>query len=235
MAKIIGITSSQDEKNVLTLGKMYIKAIENAGGIPLVLPVIHDNVNLIEEMIGQVDGILLSGGVDVDPLLFDEEPVPGLGRIDPERDVFELELARLALNKDKPILGICRGCQVLNVAAGGTIIQDIPSFCGDDKFFKHQQSAPRWHVTHTVDLIEHNRLAEIFGTTLLTVNSYHHQAVKQVADGFVATAHSRDGIIEAIEGVKSRYAVGVQWHPELLWEHHPHFTKIFKSLVDICQ
>ncbi len=235
--KVIGITISQEEGDhprLFTLPKLYAKAIEYADGVPILLPIVEKKLDLISKYLKIVDGILLTGGVDVDPLLFNEEPHPELGRIDPYRDFFELHLARKALEKDIPILGICRGCQLLNVAAGGSLIQDIYANYQNDCLIKHQQKAPRWHPTHTIEIKKGSKLEKIFGCAELSVNSFHHQAVKEAGVGFVASAHAKDGVIEAIEGIEYRYAVGVQWHPELMWEHNSLFFELFKSFVEKC-
>ena len=237
MRKLIGITSSEENTNdplEFTLPKAYVQAIENAGGLPIILPIIDGDKELIYEMVEHIDGLLLTGGVDVDPLLFGNEPHPDLGRIDPYRDFFEMHLAEAALKKELPILGICRGCQLLNVAAGGTIVQDIPAEYGKDKVIKHAQVAPRWYATHTVQFNTGSRLAQIFGSEELVINSYHHQSVKEPAAGFQATAFAKDGIIEGIEKDNHRFTIGVQWHPEQMFQRNPVFTKLFKSFVDAC-
>ncbi len=185
-------------------------------------------------MVEIVDGILLTGGVDLDPMLFNEEPRPDLGRLDPYRDFFEFHLTEIALKKDIPILGICRGCQILNVVAGGTVIQDITTTFGKENILKHQQRAPRWYPTHSVEIKEGSKLEKIFGCNELKVNSFHHQAIKEPGPGFIASAHAKDGVIEAIEGIDYHYAVGVQWHPELMWEHYSLFVKLFRSLIEFC-
>lgn len=237
MRKLIGITTSMEEGDHprhYVLPRLYADAVKNVGAMPMIFPIITEDIALISEMVDRVDGIILSGGVDVDPQLFGEEPDPNLGRIDPQRDVFELQLAQIALKKDKPILGICRGCQVLNIAAQGTVVQDIAAYYGPEKVYKHSQSAPRWHLSHAVELLKGSKLAEIFGCTTLQVNSFHHQAVKDPAPGFLVTAKAKDGVIEAIESVENKYVIGVQWHPELVWKQHPQFVSLFQSLIDAC-
>lgn len=237
MKKVIGITSSQshDRPNkVLLLPKLYAQAVENAGGIPLLLPIIDRDKELMAEMLDRIDGLMLSGGVDVDPLLFGEEPHDKMGRIDPERDFFDLELAKMALDKDIPVLGICRGCQVLNIAAGGSIIQDIPSHYGQEKVHKHSQEAPRWYPTHSIKIMKETILEDIFGTNDLKINSFHHQSVKEAGPDFIISGRAKDGVVEAIESTRHKYAVGVQWHPELMWKKNPIFTKLFESLIKAC-
>lgn len=234
--KIIGITSSQENVNEplqYTLPKSYVQAIENVSGLPMILPPI-DNTEMIKEYLQHIDGLLLTGGVDVDPLLFGDEPTFDMGRIDPNRDFFELHLTKAALEKGLPILGICRGCQMLNIAAGGTIIQDIPSVLGRDKVIKHSQLAPRWYPTHTVEFTAGSKLEQIFGTRNLSINSYHHQAIKEPAPGFTVTALAKDGVVEAIEQMEHRFLIGVQWHPELMFQKNTIFTNLFKSFVESC-
>jgi putative glutamine amidotransferase len=237
MRKVIGITSSQENANEpseLISPKSYSKAIEHAGGLPIILPVIEDSVDVIEEMVEHIDGLLLTGGVDVDPLLFGEQPHRKMGRIDPGRDFFELHLVKAALKKGIPILGICRGCQILNVAAGGTVIQDIPHVLGKNNVIKHEQAAPRWYPTHIAKLVEGTKLASIFAESEITVNSYHHQAVNQPGSDFVVAAKAPDGVIEAIELPGHPFAIGVQWHPELMWSRCPIFSKLFEKFVASC-
>ena len=174
--------------------------------------------------VGMVDGILLSGGGDIDPLLFGEEPLRQNGEISPLRDSFELTLCRAALESGLPLFGICRGMQVMNIAAGGTIYQDIPAQTGST--LKHSQQAPRPHGTHSVLPLENSLLAALWGKNRVAVNSFHHQAVAQLGEGFSAAAHSPDGIIEAVEREDAPFVLGVQWHPEYLDRHRGIFNAL---------
>jgi len=327
---LIGITCGQSGENNFAVNKNYVRAVEEAGGIPLVLPVtgIKDlwpstcgkkegearksywdaggmetvKVNkksrasggrqitgavgqgetgkagvclqlktatptvserdrreagrlgeegIIERLVREIDGLLLSGGGDPDPFFFGEEPLPGTGVIDPERDLFEIALASAALATDLPVLGICRGMQLLNIAAGGSIWQDIRTaspagLWSEDASkkreannfrirLKHFQEAPRWYPTHRIYIVTGSRLAEILNAASARVNSFHHQAVKEVAPGFGVTARSADGIIEGIESKRHRFAVGVQFHPEHLRHKYRCFDLIFKVFVEMAK
>lgn len=212
MAPIIGIAMSRDEHG-FRLGEEYVQAVEAAGGVAIGIPPVHDVERVLTHS-AYLHGILLPGGNDVDPNLYGEEILPENGPLEPVRDRFELPLARWALAQGVPILGICRGMQVLNVAAGGTLYQDIPSQTGTR--LQHRQKAPRYYATHSVDIIEGSLLARALGVTTTRVNTFHHQAVHKVAPGFVPSARATDGIVEAIEKPDHPFALGVQWHPEAM-------------------
>lgn len=220
-----------DAVSACALPMAYVVCVEMAGGMPVILA--PSGGVPPGEWVARLDGLLLTGGVDLDPATYGEEPLPALGRIDAERDAFELALTRAALAADLPLLAICRGMQVLNVAAGGSLVQDIP---GQVKgALKHAQDAPRWHASHNVSLVPGSKTAAMLGTTHLRVNSFHHQAVKDVARGFVAAAEADDGIIEAIESQNHAFAVGVQWHPEELCARDPVFLGLFRGLVEVAR
>lgn len=225
---LIGITCPEDE----TAGRLYLphaywRAVAAAGGTPVLLPPAGAAVDNLAE---RLDGLLLSGGGDPDPWHFGEEPRPGLGAVTPERDRFELELTRLALARGMPVLGICRGMQVLNVASGGTLLQDIPE--GVPAPLKHSQNAPRWYPTHGVEIRPGTLLARILGTTGLRVNSFHHQAVRDTAPGLTVSAVAPDGVIEGLEAPGPAFVLGVQWHPEAMWEKEPVQHTLFTAFVD---
>lgn len=207
----------------------YINAVLQAGGIPVILPNLEDT-SVIPELVDGLDGILLSGGGDVDPVLFGERATGHLGTVTPRRDTFELALAKYVLeNTDKPVLGICRGIQVMNVAMGGSLYIDLPDA---GKLCHSLDMYPRNSVTHDVCIAENTRMASIMGGTSARVNSFHHQAVKEAAQGFVVSAWSApDDVVEAMELQGSRFAVGVQWHPEEL-VHRDEARKLFSRFVD---
>lgn len=225
----IGITMSEDTEEQVILTNYYFRAVEKAGGLPLLLPSMKD-LEAISQLANLLDGLILSGGVDVDPMHIGQEPVPELGRLSPERDEFELNLTRQALKKCIPILGICRGVQLLNIAAGGTIYQDINTQM--QGVLKHYQSAPKWYPTHKIKILEDSRLSSIFSVNEVRVNSFHHQAVAEVARGFKVSAVSRDNVIEAIEAIDSTFILGVQWHPECMWQNDHQSFGLFKEFVE---
>ncbi|NMB46169.1 MAG: gamma-glutamyl-gamma-aminobutyrate hydrolase family protein [Firmicutes bacterium] len=231
MKPIIGITCGHtpDANGRYYVNEPYVKCVEAAGGVPLLLPGMGDERDT-REVMQYVDGILLPGGVDLDPVHFGEEPLEGLGTVNPEWDRLELVVARLALERDLPILGICRGIQLLNVAAGGSLYQDIPSQINGQRI-QHSQRAPRWHPTHTITIERGSLLEQALGTPKARVNSFHHQAVKIPGVGFSITAKSRDGIIEGLESHSHRFACGVQWHPELMVKHYPEQLELFRKLI----
>ena len=230
-APVIGITCGHDTaggQDRWFVKTPYIRAVVEAGGVPLLIPPTWDE-RLLALCLDRVDGLLLTGGVDVDPALYGQEPHAALGKVDREWDDLDVVAARLALERDMPVLGICRGVQVLNVAAGGTLVQDIPSQVKGA--LAHQQSAPAREATHAVTVAEGSRLHDLLGMTTAAVNSFHHQAVQAVAPGFRAVAHAADGVIEAIESETHRFAVGVQWHPELMTDSYPVQRRLFAGFL----
>lgn len=186
----------------------YADRVREAGGIPLLLPPGDPEL----EVLTGLDGLLLSGGEDVDPRYYGEAAIPELGTVDARRDTQELPLAKAAAERNLPILAICRGIQLLNVALGGTLHQDLP--VQHPGALPHVQELPVDQSTHRVQLAPDSLLARLAEATSLEVNTFHHQAVKAIAPGLKATAWADDGVIEAVEGSQG-WAVGVQWHPEL--------------------
>ncbi len=205
----------------------YIRAVEKAGGLPILFPLSTDE-EVWDELLDQVAGLLLPGGVDLDPRYWGEEPLPGTGEIHPERDRMEIYLTRAALERDMPVLGICRGCQVLAVAAGGSLYQDLGSQVKGS--LKHDQEAPVWYPTHTARLHPGTHLAELLGPEV-RVNSSHHQAVKTPPRDFVVSAKASDGVIEGLESPSRRFAIGVQWHPECMWDREFNYDALFSAFV----
>ena len=222
---VIGITANYSDIDA-TVRDRYYKQIINAGGVPVIIPPFADTA-IIADTLEKVDGILLTGGGDYNPLWCGEEPSPKLHNINRERDAAELILTRLAYNKQIPMLGICRGIQTLAMALGGHVAQDISS----QATIKHSQDADREEATHSVIIEEGSILFSIYHNRIgsLPVNSFHHQAVDNPGSLFRATAHSKDGIIEAIESTEYKNVMGVQWHPEWLGKDG---LPLFKWLVD---
>ena len=210
------------------LGDNYVKTVTQAGGVPVLLPNNLD-ISTVEEIAEGLDGIVFSGGGDVDPILFGERATDKLGAVTPRRDEFELALARYVIEKtDKPVLGICRGIQVLNVAMGGTLHIDLPS---DGKLCHSLTMYPRNVRSHEITVQPGTRLEQVMGLAG-KVNSFHHQAIKDLAEGLQVTAVSADdSVIEAVEAPGERYILGVQWHPEELVEFHE-ARELFRSFVD---
>ncbi len=209
---VIGITGNYDTGKC-TLLEGYYRSVLEAGGTPFIIPPFED-IDAMVSLLDHVDALILSGGSDINPLYLDEEPIQELGSINPARDWHELMLVRLAANRQIPILGICRGVQVMMAALGGKLYQDI--YKEASATLKHSQHTERHIATHTVNIAPGSRLAQIFGTEKLPVNSFHHQAVKEAAPGFAVTAYSPDGLIEGVESTQHKSMIGVQWHPECM-------------------
>src|SRR3954468_21187187 len=204
----------------MALGMTYLKAIEAAGGMPVVLPPLGD----AEAFLDRLDGIVLSGGPDLDPDAYGAtERHAELGPTEPDLDTFELVLARAADARGVPIFGICRGAQALNVARGGTLHQHVPA---------HRQTEPATATTHTVHVEDGSRLASLVGMRPLRVNSFHHQAVDVLGRGLRAVARAADGTIEAVEAAGGGFVLGVQWHVEGLVQEPRHFV-LFEALVAV--
>jgi putative glutamine amidotransferase len=246
LTPVIGITATlrEDVDRVAErpLGKFvragldYVEGVTEAGGIPVVLPPVV-GLRAAEALLDRMDGLLLSGGSDLDPGYYGEEPIPELGATLPERDAFEMALLEHALRRQMPILGICRGMQILNVALGGTLYQDLPSQMDHMVLLGHRQQTPKWQPIHEVEVDGGSKVAEILGTADLKVNSYHHQAVKDLASGLTAVACSPDGVIEALESndLSRRWLIGVQWHAEAMRDAGPEHGRLFEAHVSAAE
>ncbi|WP_339253037.1 gamma-glutamyl-gamma-aminobutyrate hydrolase family protein [Sporosarcina sp. FSL W8-0480] len=231
MKPTIGITSNIDSTAHM-LQNTYIQAVIASGGIPFVIPTGVESD--VEQITTLLDGLIISGGGDVNPLLFNEEPLPQLGNVTPERDSIELELLRHMLKLDKPILGICRGHQLLNVALGGTLYQDIISQ-NTNPILQHNQNAKREHQSHAVHIEKGTILESIAATDKILVNSFHHQALKDVPSPLIVSGKASDGIVEAIESTNHHFVVGVQWHPEALMQNADQFSmRLFGAYMKAC-
>lgn len=210
--------------------RTYSDAVESAGGIPILIPLLND-LEAVGALLARVDGLLLPGGIDVQPHLYDEDPHPLLGEVDPKIDDLELALARWALEKDLPILGICRGLQVLNVALGGTLYQDVNDQI--DGTMRHvYPDLPRTQVIHNVAIEPESLLEQVTGKRSFWVNSIHHQAVKKPGHGVRISGRAEDGVVEAIESTLNHYVIAVQWHPEELFKTEEACANLFLGLVN---
>ena len=230
MRPAIGVTIGYDDRGtgLHLLRQDYIRSVEQAGGLPLVLA--PGRPEDAPELLDRVQGLLLTGGSDVDPALYGASPHRKLGKVVRERDDFELALTREALERNLPLLAICRGHQVLNVATGGTLIQDIPSEVTGG--VEHDSSRERWERAHPVQILEGTRLRDILKRGTVSVNSFHHQATARVGSGLVVSAVSaRDQLVEAVEMPDRRFALGVQWHPEAFWNREDGFQALFAAMV----
>lgn len=233
---IIGVTGSLiiDEGGMFPgyerayVNNDYIQSVVMAGGVPFIIPMVYDE-NIIRTQLECVDALIISGGHDINPLMYGEEPSQKLGAILPKRDTFDAAVVKLAMEMKIPTIGICRGEQMLNVANGGTLYQDL-SFI-DGCYIKHNQGALPSTATHTTSIVEGTKLHAILGDTVMT-NSFHHLAVKDVAPGFKVAALSKDGVVEAIEKEGEQFVIGLQWHPEMMAKDHPVMLKIFEKLIE---
>ena len=210
--------------------QVYVQRLETAGAAPIIIPLLEEESTL-RTIYEHLDGLFLAGGVDVDPAHYGEAPHPKLGEVNQDRDRVELILLRWALEDQKPVLAVCRGIQVLNVGAGGTLYQDIEAQIPGAMRHSYHKIKPRTYRAHTVSIEPDSRLAEMMGTQEAGVNSLHHQSVKDVAPGFRVTARAADGVIEGIERLNGHFAVGVQWHPEALAEEDETMQAIFNGFV----
>ena len=245
MEPIIGITGTlkEDVEAVAErpLGRFvrtdldYVEGVAGAGGVPVVLPPVGDE-RAAGAVVQSLDGLLLSGGSDLDPGYYGEEAVPELGVTLPERDAFEMALVGMALRHGVPVFGICRGMQVLNVALGGTLYQDLPSQWDGD-VLQHRQAIPKWQPSHEVGVREGSYIAEVMGREVVGVNSYHHQGIKDLADDLVVTGRSADGVVEAVEAkdFSERWLLGVQWHAEAMRGAGPQQESLFEAHVSAAE
>ena len=239
MRPIIGITpdfsdgvrkdSRSQSEPTYFLRARYSNAIKDLGGIPFVLPITADS-KLRAELLRRIDGLLITGsGPDLDPRLYGERRKARFKIMSIQRSAFELGLAKQALKLDRPVLGICGGLQLLNVAMGGSLIQDIATQMRGS--LTHQQETAATRASHRVRIARGTQLHKILGADLLKVNSSHHQAPKKIAPGWVVNAVAPDGIIEGLESPRHRFAIGVQWHPEFLYPKDEASRRLFKAFL----
>jgi putative glutamine amidotransferase len=210
----------------------YSRAILSSGGAPLLVPIAQDEVSLAR-IVERLDGLVLSGGPDIHPRFYNEQPTAGLGDLDEDLDVMELAIARKAIETDLAVLAICRGIQLINVCLGGTLYQDIADQVKDS--INHIQKADKGTLTHIVQVEESSLLHRILGVGTLWVNGKHHQAIKDAATALKVGARAVDGVIESVEHPGKRFVLGVQWHPEGTWEKDPNSRSLFSAFISATQ
>ena len=228
--RVTPLAEGEPRGREMALGMPYLKGIEAAGGLPVVIPLLPEDA--IEPLLDRLDGICLSGGPDIDPAAYDAEPHPELGPTEPDLDRFELAVARSADARAMPILAICRGTQALNIVRGGILHQHIPELSEE---IHHRQGVASDKPSHLVAVEPESQLAATLGgDEEIEVNSFHHQAIDRLGEDLVVSARAPDGTIEAVEDPSRRFLIGVQWHAETLI-HRPYEAALFKRFVDACR
>lgn len=216
-----------------TLNDGYFTALTAVGAAPVMIPLLADDEPTLRALYERLDGLFLAGGADVDPSFYQEEKSSVCGRTDPDRDRVEITLTRWAMRDRKPVFAVCRGMQVVNVACGGSLVQDLPSA---GRFISHdhvpQQDFAAENIVHDVDVQAASRLAAIYEAARITVNSLHHQGISRLGTGLRATVHAPDGLIEGIEGTDGGFLVAVQWHPEMLIDHDAATRRLYQQFCD---
>ena len=227
MVGIIPLVDRERESYWMLPG--YMEGLAREGAIPVMLPLTSDQ-GVLEQIVKKFDGFLFTGGQDVSPDIYREEILPVCGERCKERDEMERRLLALAWERDKPVLGICRGIQFINAVLGGTLYQDLPSQKPSE--VKHHQSPPYDEPVHEVDIVEGSPLHRLLGQTVIPVNSYQHQAVRKLAAKLCVMAYSEDGLVEAVYAPEKKYVWAFQWHPEFSYLKDENSKKIFQSFVD---
>lgn len=216
------------------MGQSYVHALRSVGAIPWIIPLLAEDTDTLREIFDRLDGVFFTGGVDVDPSKYGEAKQSFCGRTDLPRDEVEIQLTRWAMEAKKPILAVCRGIQVMNVALGGTLFQDVaqqvPGALKHD-YFPTKDNPSRNRMVHTIDVRGGTRLATMLGDSRPTVNSMHHQAIKDLAPCLMPSATAPDGVIEAVEGLNGQFVVGVQWHPEEMAATDAGQKRLFSSFI----
>ena len=219
------------------MGHRYVEALRTVGAIPWLIPLLPHDPETMNDIFDRLDGVFLTGGVDVDPSRYGEARHPKCGVTDPDRDAIEIWLLQHALHTGKPLLAVCRGIQILNVALGGTLYQDVasqvPAAMKHDHFPTLEMPS-RTYLAHEIAVKTGTRLGSILGESVVPVNSMHHQAIKDLAPNLVPNAFAPDGIIEGVESAGSQFLVAVQWHPEELAETQPGMKRLFTTFADAC-
>jgi putative glutamine amidotransferase len=215
------------------MNQRYFMAVTSVGGVPWMIPLLDEDLDTLREIYQRLDGILLPGGVDMDPRTYGEALNPECGRIDPARDRVELQLTKWAIEDEKPILGLCRGIQVINVALGGSLYQDLGADLGGA--IKHDyfptQGFAREFLAHEVRVEQGSRFGRLLEQPSVKVNSMHHQGLKKIGAGLNPVAVAPDGLVEAVEGSARQFLIGVQWHPEVLTAAGAHPRQLFEAFI----
>lgn len=213
----------------------YILTLTGVGAVPWMIPLLHDDEETLRAVYEELDGVFLPGGADIDPASYREERHPSCDRSDPPRDAVEVALVKWALADRKPVFGVCRGLQLINLAAGGTLYQDLadqrPGSVKHD-YFPFRDGFARDYMAHDVEVTPDTRLARAAGSTRFRVNSMHHQGVRDLGDGLVVSAVAPDGVVEGLESpADHHFLVGVQWHPEVLSDRDSRMKRLFEDFV----
>jgi putative glutamine amidotransferase len=235
MKPIIGLTTfyeNRPRRDQTSVSNNYINSVLNAGGLPIMLPIVNDDKD-IDRYVDMLDGIVFTGGEDVSPMLYGENPLRQVTYISTDRDTHEIAMFKRAYEKNIPILGICRGIQLMNIALGGTLYQDIDAQIGGALGHGPMEN-PVNELYHFVKIQRDSRLYDIFQTEELKVNSFHHQSIKDLGTDLRVTALSAEGVIEGVENCQKNFVVGVQWHPEDLTSRYPLFLKLFQGFIGAC-
>ena len=232
MRPFIGVLAEIDSELNTKVRHTYIHAIEKTGGIPILFPLVDDD-ETIEHLVDICDGFFFTGGVDIDPRRYGEEASKNIGEIQEHRDELEFRVFQKVIKIAKPILAICRGAQLVNVALGGTLYQDIPSEVRTN--ILHKQIEPVFSPSHDVRILPNTPLYEVIKTEKMTANSFHHQAIKALGKGLEIMAVAQDGIIEAVYSPGSRYIRAYQWHPERLVDTDTQNRMIFEDYIHACK
>lgn len=216
------------------MSQRYVKTLIASGAIPWIVPLLDDQ-DTLRSIYDRLDGVFFPGGVDIDPDSYNEQRSEACGRVDPDRDKTELMLAKWAMEDQKPILAVCRGAQLLSVAAGGTLYQDIGSEYPDaikHDYFPKKGVHTRQDLVHPVDVVPNTRLSRLLGSGSVLVNSMHHQGIKKLAPLLAPNAFAPDGLIEGVESTDENFVVGVQWHPEDLADLDPNMRRLFDAFIE---
>ncbi len=231
MQPIIAITPNIDLEGNTSILKSYVSAIENAGGVPVLIPY-TDNIDTLFSFIDMCDGVCFTGGIDVDPKRYGEEKMPWCKDTQDNRDIFDLSIFHIARKMKKPILGICRGAQLINVALEGTLYQDIPTEINTS--ILHSQLEPKFEYSHEINIANDTPLYNLLGKERIKANSFHHQAIKTLGEGLLVMATADDGIIEAIYSSNYKYLRAYQWHPERICLNDNNQKALFTDFIKAC-